>query len=203
MVAEEIRSMIMRGDLKPGDRLRETKIAEELGVSRNPVREAIRVLEATGLIEVKPRIGASVTTFDIDDLCQLMAVKALLEAFAAELAAQNHTDNDLAEIDRCITEGRQAMANDDVIAAAKCHRDLQLAIERASGNEHIERTVSPLRHRTELAFSVVAGSRGPLTWDEHEKVRNAIAAGDSSKARDNVLTHMRSVVNELSTPVCN
>ncbi len=198
IVTDEIRDMILRGDLLPGDRLHEKKIADSLGVSRNPVREAIRALEVTGLIEVTPRIGASVTTFDIDDLCQLLAVRSQLEAFAAELAAVNHQPEDLVEIDRCIGEGRAASAANDQVSAAKCHRDLLLAIERASGNKHIERCVGPLRSSTLLAFSVIADQRWVLSWDEHQKIRNAIQSGDRLAARRTVLDHMQSVIAEVS-----
>lgn len=197
MVADEIRSMILRGDLEPGDRLHENKIAEVLGVSRNPVREAIRALEATGLIEVTPRIGASVTSFDVEDLCQLLEVRSVLEAFAAELAARNRTAADVAEIDRCLVEGRKASTSNDLVTAAECHRDFHLAIERASGNEYIERTVSPLRHRTELVFSVLSDSRAMLSWDQHQMIREAISAGDPAAAHGAALDHMRSVIAEL------
>ena len=189
--------MILRGDLQPGERLQESKIATQLGVSRNPVREAIRALEATGLIEVVPRIGASVTSFDIDDLCQLLEVRSVLEAFAAEVAAKHRTSADIAEIDRCLTEGRQASTDNDLVTAAECHRDFHIAVERASGNVHIERTVAPLRHHTELVFSVLADSRGMLSWDEHHKIRDAIAAGDPVAASEAAMNHMRSVIAEL------
>ena len=199
IVADELRDRIFRGDLKPGDRLHETAIAEDMGVSRNPVREAIRALEATGLIEVIPRIGASVTAFDVDDLCELLEVRSTLEAFAAELAAKHRTEADLKEIDRCLDEGRSSSASNDLVTAAGCHRDFHLAVERASGNKHIELTTSPLRHRTELAFSVLSDSRGMLSWDEHQRIRDAIVAGDAIAARESAFDHMRSVISELST----
>src|SRR5918999_3602432 len=86
-VVDEIRGMITRGELKPGDRLVEDRLAEQLGVSRNPVREAIRALESTGLDEVRPRKGAYVSSFDVEDVRKLLEIRALLEAYAAELAA--------------------------------------------------------------------------------------------------------------------
>lgn len=197
IVADEIRDLILRGELKPGDRLHETKIAQDLGVSRNPVREAIRALEATGLIEVTPRIGASVTEIDVDDLSQLLEVRSVLEAYAAQLAAKNRTAADVQEIDRCLREGRAASEANDPVTAAECHRDFHLAIERASANGHVERTVAPLRDRTELVFSVLADTRGMLSWDEHDAIRAAISDGDPAAAHDATLEHMASVIAEL------
>lgn len=198
VVADEIRDRILRGDLQPGDRLYEEEIADELGVSRNPVRESIRALEATGLIEVIPRRGAYVSNFDHDDLRQLLEVRSVLEAYAAELAAANRTDDDLAELDRCITEGTAASAADDLVTAAECHRDFHLAVERASGNPHIATTVGPLRHRTELVFSVLSDRRSMLSWEEHRRIRDAIAAGDPSQARTRAIEHMTGVVGDLA-----
>jgi DNA-binding GntR family transcriptional regulator len=83
LVADAILERILRGDLAPGARLYEDKLAAELGVSRNPVRESIRALEATGLIEVVPRKGAYVVEIDRSDLVHLLGVRSVLEAYAA------------------------------------------------------------------------------------------------------------------------
>jgi DNA-binding GntR family transcriptional regulator len=82
VVAEEIRSMILDGSLLPGERLLEDRLAEQLGVSRNPVREAIRALEGTGLVEVVPRRGAYVANLDPDQAHQLLELRSVIEAYA-------------------------------------------------------------------------------------------------------------------------
>ncbi|MEM7286731.1 MAG: GntR family transcriptional regulator [Actinomycetota bacterium] len=196
-VADAIHGMIISGELRPGERLQEHRLAELLGVSRNPVREAIRALEATGLIEVVPRAGASVATFDVEDLRQLLGVRVVLEALAAEQAAENHRPADIAEIDRCIEEGQAASAAGDPVRAAECHRDFHLAIERASGNRHLERTVEPLRQRTELVFTLVSPGRPEASWDEHRAIRDAIAAGDGAAAREGAQAHIAQVLAAL------
>ena len=90
--------MIRNGQLEPGERLLEDRLAEQLGVSRNPVREAIRALENTGLVEVRPRRGAYVATLDPERAVELLELRSVLEAFAAQLAAQRRTPEQLAEI---------------------------------------------------------------------------------------------------------
>lgn len=197
VVADELRAMIMRGDLKPGERLLEDRLADRLGVSRNPVREAIRALEGTGLVEVLPRRGAYVSQLDNDRIHQLLELRALLEGFAAERAATNRTDADLERLQKLIDEGRRASKENDVVRAAACHREFHRAIERASGNQYLEGAVAPLRHQTELVFSVLLEHRGAPGWEEHDRILAAIAERDGDEARDGTYAHMASVINDL------
>lgn len=198
LVADAIIQRIQRGELAPGTRLYEDKLAAELGVSRNPVRESIRALEATGLIEVIPRRGAYVAEIDHNDLCQLLEVRQILESHAADLAARNCTDEIVARLDRCITEGSEASQRDDLVRAAQRHREFHLAIEEASGNRYIGDTVGPLRQRTELVFSMLSDHRSMLSWEEHRRIRDAIAARDPELARQRTLEHMAGVIDDLA-----
>jgi DNA-binding GntR family transcriptional regulator len=197
IVSDEIRAMITRGELKPGERLFEDRLAEQLGVSRNPVREAIRALEGTGLVEVVPRRGAYVSEFDVDQVRQLLELRCVLEAYAAERAAKHHTEADVARLDHCIEAGRTASADHDYVQAAAHHRAFHLAIEAAASNPYISGAVAPLRHQTELVFSVLQDSRGVLGWDEHEAIRDAIVGGDAEGARARTFAHMASVMHDL------
>jgi DNA-binding GntR family transcriptional regulator len=198
VVADEIRQMIVSGELPQGERLFEDRLAEQLGVSRNPVREAIRALEGTGLVEVIPRRGAYVSRLEPGRARQLLELRQVLEGYAAELAARNRTDDDLAAMRRCLDEGREATAANDVVRAAALHREFHLLVERASKNEYLEPTVAPLRHQTELVFSMLADQRGVTSWDEHQRMLDAIEREDVDAARDATLTHMHSVVKDLT-----
>ena len=186
--------MIMRGELAPGERLFEDRLAEQLGVSRNPVREAIRALEGTGLVEVIPRRGAYVSTIDADQVVQLLELRSVIEAYAARRAAVRRTDADLAALQRCIDIGRAAVANNDLLTAAQCHREFHMVIEQASGNSYLDMVVSPLRHQTELVFSMLTDTRGLLSWDEHQAIHDALRTGDVEAAGAATAQHMDNVI---------
>ena len=189
--------MIISGELPPGERLVEDKLAEQLGVSRNPVREAIHSLEATGLVEVVPRRGAYVVELDLDDVRQLLELRGLIEGYAAELASHRSNEDDIAALDRCIERGANASATSDRVVAAECHRDFHLAIEAAARNTYLEEVVAPLRQRTEMVFSMLVDTRGQVAWDEHRAIRDAIAAGDGALASQRVVTHLSRVITDL------
>jgi DNA-binding GntR family transcriptional regulator len=203
VVADEIRQMIASGQLQPGERLFEDRLAEQLGVSRNPVREALRALEGTGLVEVLPRRGAYVSRIDADRVRQLLELRSVIEAYAAETAARIRTDEDLAAMRACIERGRAATAENDLVSAATSHRDFHIAIERAARNEYLDTVVAPLRHQTEMVFSMLVDSRGVTGWDEHQRILDAVAASDPETARSCTFAHMQSVMRDLtlrSTP---
>ena len=196
VVAGQLRSMILGGELKPGQRLVEGQLAERLGVSRNPVREAMRSLEATGLIEVVPRRGAHVCAIDTCEVHHIQRIRTLIEGYAVERAAQRHDPESITRIRRCLEEGRAATERGDPVTAAICHRDFHLAVEEAAGIPILRQVLDPLRQQTELVFSVVTDSRGDITWEEHEAIYNAVASGSAEAAKELVREH---IVNSLES----
>jgi DNA-binding GntR family transcriptional regulator len=197
IVADEIRTMIMAGELAPGERLYEDRLAEQLGVSRNPVREALRVLESTGLVEVVPRRGAHVCRPDAASLREMLQLRSVIEAFAAELAATRRTADDLERLRTCLSEGRAATLANDTLRASSWHREFHRVVEAAAGNPHLETVVGPLRNQTEMVFAVLQDQRGVVGWDEHEAILDALTVQDPEQARRSTTRHMQSVSDGL------
>lgn len=199
-VAERISGMILAGELRSGDRLKSDEIAHRLGVSRVPVREALRLMDGGGLIEVRPRRGAVVVTFDMDganDLLDLVRVRRELEPWAASMAAQHCGASDLAAIDRAIAEGVAATERGDRIAAGAAHHALLQATARATGNRTLLDTLTPLHNRSAVAFALVAVEALPDGWTAHRLVRDAIERSDGRSARRLTRQHLDDVISAL------
>ena len=199
MVAGQLRSMILGGELKPGQRLVEGQLAQMLGVSRNPVREAMRSLEATGLIEVVPRRGAHVSAIDKCEVHHIQQIRILVEGYAVEQAAMRQDPDSIERIRQCMEEGRRATERGDAVSAALCHREFHIAVEKAAGIPFLQQVLDPLRQQTELVFSVVTDSRGDITWEEHEDIYSAIASGDAQQAREMSRQHILNALDSFQT----
>lgn len=198
-VVDALRQSIIDGDLAPGERLVEERLAERLGVSRNPIREAIRTLESMGLITVIPRRGTYVADIDVKDIRLMQEVLVTLDRWIVQAAAIRHDGGDILEMDKCVRLGREASEAGDLIAAAEQHRAFHLAIEAATKNRYATVAMNPLRQRAELVFSMLVHHRGPVAWDDHQAIRDAIVRRDVELAWKLTYEHVDEVVNELES----
>lgn len=201
VVADELRRLIVAGELGPGERLYEDRIAEQLGVSRNPVREAIRSLEAVGLVQVVPRRGAYVVDVDLEDLRRMQELRRVLDRWIVESAAERRTADDVSRLDEIIAAGRAASEAGDQVRAAEQHRAFHLAIEAATKNPYATVVMDPLRQRAELVFSLLSHHRGTVGWDSHQQIRDAIAARDGDRASRLMDEHVVEAIDELESEV--
>lgn len=119
VVFENLREAIVEGRLKPGQRLMEVQLAEQLGVSRTPVREAIRKLELEGLVVMLPRKGAYVANMSLKDLKDVLEIRASLEGLAASLAAERISDEDIKKLEFIIEEFNDSINESNVEALLK------------------------------------------------------------------------------------
>ena len=201
VVAGQLRSLILDGELKPGERLVEGHLAKRLGVSRNPIREAMRSLEATGLIEVVPRRGAYVSTIDTCAVHHIQHIRILVEGYAVQQAAERQDPDSIERIRRCLEDGRRATERGDAVTAAACHREFHLAVEQAAGIPFLNQVLDPLRNQTEMVFSVVTDKRGDITWEEHEAIYEAVASGNAECASELVRQHVTNALESFQQAV--
>lgn len=193
LVVSALRERILSGGVPPGERLVEGKLSEEMGVSRMPVREALRQLAAEGLVTIEPRRGASVTSFSPQQMRELVEVRATLEGLNAKLAAQRHDDQQIAEMERILEEGtRASQSGGDDAAMLLMNQRFHDALGSIAANSILQDIMRSLRDRTALLFAPLNRSRGPQNWDEHAAILRAVINGDAELAS---LLAMRHVYN--------
>ena len=181
-VIEELRQAILSGQLKAGERLIEDRIAEELGVSRNPVREAIRVLASEGLVEVTARRGASVVTMTEQEARETIEVRALLEGQNARLAARRQDKETLRRIESVLNQGVAAVAAKQYDLLADLNQQFHQELAEAGQNRLLADLLKRLRERTAMLFSPTDPARRARTWEEHADILRAIIQGDERAA---------------------
>jgi DNA-binding GntR family transcriptional regulator len=143
-IAEHITDKIIRMEIKPGERIMETAIAEELAVSRSPIREALRILEKNRLIELTPRRGARVTELSETFIAHLCDILAVLLGLTANQCVENGSDQDLKKIDDAAGESEQCVNRDDVYGYYKSVFEFAIACLKATQNPLLEQMVAEL-----------------------------------------------------------
>jgi DNA-binding GntR family transcriptional regulator len=186
-VVEELRRRIIECDYAPGHRLTEDRLADDFGVSRNPVREAIRVLEREGFLVAQPRRGAVVASISAQDVEELFDVRLSLEVLAAQQAAHRIDDCGAAVLRGLVADAAEASTVSDLAALnGRFHGE----ICRSSGNALLIGILDSLRDRLEWIYRQSAVERAPHSWAEHEALAEAITAGDAEAAAHAAHTHV-------------
>jgi DNA-binding GntR family transcriptional regulator len=182
VVSEKIRGQILAGRLKPGERLIEDRLSAELGVSRVPVREALRGLSMEGLVRLEPNRGASVTEVTPELLAELVEVRTLLEALNARLAARRHDPEIVALLQDTLRRGNEAAQSGAADQLAQLNAEFHERLAEASRNSVLSDIMRSLRERTGLAFSINGRARAREDWKEHAGVLAAVIEGDEEIA---------------------
>ncbi|RRO20599.1 GntR family transcriptional regulator [Saccharopolyspora rhizosphaerae] len=181
-VYEAILELIITGELKPGQHLVEKELAEALGVSRQPVREALQWLKKDEWVDLRPGYGAFVHNPTVEEADQLLGVRTLLEAESARLAALNSTKEGVAELKRIYKSGLAALKADDVDAVVAANAELHATITEMSGNKVLNELAAQINRRVRWYHTPVAKTRGKKAWDEHSALIDAIAKKDADTA---------------------
>lgn len=203
VVFQTLRKAILTGELKPGERLMEIHLAEQLGVSRTPIREAIRKLELEGLVTNLPRRGALVAEISERGLKDVLEVRRSLDSFCAELACERITEDEKEALKLAYVEFEQAVKNQDVTLIAKADVDFHDIIVASTGNDRLVAILNNLaeqiyRYRFEYIKDV---SQHDRLIEEHRRLLDAILKGDIMAAREASREHIdnqeKSILSQL------
>ena len=180
VVFKTLRQAILKGALEPGERLMEIQLAERLGVSRTPIREAIRKLELEGLVLMIPRKGAVVAEITVTDLEDVLEVRMALEELAVKLACRKITEEQLNAMRQREEIFRKSLYGDDVAACAQADMEFHDAIYAATGNSRLVQILNNLReqmYRYRLEYLKDTHSHEKLDG-EHQAIYENIKNGD-------------------------
>lgn len=182
--------LIVHRRLPPGSRLVESELAAQLQVSRNPVREAIRALEAAGWVTVIPRRGAHVIMPEPNEGDHLFEVRTMFEPEAASLATRRVTDAELEHLRSLLAEGSEAAGRGDADGTVELNAMFHRAVFSAARNPVLLQVLLNLEKRSMWHFSAIATARGMHSWNEHASLVEAMAAGDHRRAAEEMREHV-------------
>ena len=207
IVAEQMRAAILNGHYKPGEWLRQERLAQDLGVSQMPVREALKELAAEGLIEHVPYRGARVLVFSIDDILDLYSHRAFLESRAAFTAAEVITHEELMVIKNLQAEVEKHGAPEAVVKYRELNRQFHQLIYLASKREYLIRTLNQMwaTFPTMLIANFAATAVQPLPErdsvdvEEHRNIISALESHDALAAEQAMKKHILVTADHLVT----
>jgi DNA-binding GntR family transcriptional regulator len=181
-VYEALLELITTRALGPGQHLVESELAQHLGVSRQPVREALQRLNTDGWVDLRPAQGAFVHEPTEDEADQLLTVRTLLEAEAARLAALSADSEGVKHLEELCERGERAVARDEVEAVVEANAAFHAAVMQLAGNLVLTELSRQVDRRVRWYYTPVARSRGAQSWIEHRELIAAIADGDGQRA---------------------
>ncbi|MGH2735497.1 MAG: GntR family transcriptional regulator [Actinomycetota bacterium] len=191
-VYDALEERIIYGVLPPGAHLVETDLANQLGVSRAPVREALHLLHRDGWVELRPRQGAFVHQPSIQEVDEVFQVRTLLEAETARLAAANCSEDDLAAFAAALDAGEAALENRDERGLVEANSAFHLRVTAVAGNGVLARLIAKLDKQIRWYFAPIAIRRAQESWREHAEIVKAIQAADQDRARELMRKHAES-----------
>ncbi|MEU3713264.1 GntR family transcriptional regulator [Streptomyces catenulae] len=181
-VYEALLDLITTRALRPGAHLVESELAGHLGVSRQPVREALQRLNTDGWVDLRPAQGAFVHEPTEEEADQLLTVRTLLEAEAARLAAAHTGSPGIAALEELCVTGERAVREDDVDGAVAANAAFHAKVMELAGNAVLAELAAQVGRRVRWYYTPVARQRGAQSWIEHRELIAAIADRDEARA---------------------
>ncbi len=189
-VYDALIDLIVGGELPPGQHMVETDLARQLGVSRQPIREALHRMEAEGWVDLRPSQGAFVHVPTDSEVDELLDVRALLEAETARLAAvkgskpaNGSIPAQLARLKEICREGQEAAEAGDFAAAVAANNAFHAEVAAVGGNAVLAELADIVGRRVQWYYRMVAPARGHGSWTEHAEMIEAIEAGEAERAQ--------------------
>jgi DNA-binding GntR family transcriptional regulator len=204
LVFESLRESIISGMLNPGERLMEIQLAEEMGVSRTPVREAIRKLELEGLVVMIPRKGAYVAGLSLKDIADVFEIRRALEGLAAELAAERITEEELEELERYLVRiSEEIEVGGDLDKVVEIDTDFHTLLYKASRNYRLSQIINNLREQIQRfrTTSLSYPGRMKVAVEEHRRIVEAISSRDGELARKLAQEHIENAENSMMSMI--
>lgn len=205
IVSERLRTAILDGELKPGEWLRQKQIAEELGVSQMPVREALKTLAAEGVVDYVPYRGARVVEFSSEDVADLYAQRSFLEGRAAKAAAQKITPKELAALHELQVQMQSGLTQDRLADHSRLNRRFHQLIYKASRRDYLVRALDQIWSAFPTMMMSYFAQRGePSLMEreaqdlkEHRAIIAALESGDGDLAEQLMRQHIEVNCQEL------
>ncbi len=193
-ILETIRDAILKGTLKPGERVSEPELADRFGISRTPIREAFRQLESEGYLTVIPRKGAVVASLSERDIEEFYAIKIILEGFAAKMAAEKLTTKDIERLETINDRLQQLADAGNVKNFFRVHNEFHEVFIKAAGNEKLYEMISQLvlRFKRLRLASLSQPGRMEISVEEHRNMIEAFKNHDGDRA-DNLVRHAATI----------
>ncbi|MDD6442159.1 MAG: GntR family transcriptional regulator [bacterium] len=198
-VFHAIREDILKGRYKENDELRETTLGKELGVSRTPVREALRQLELEGLVKIIPNRGAFVTGISEKDVRDIYMVRSVLEGLCVQMAAEHMTKERIDELEEVLLLAEYYLEKGNMEQLTELDGKFHQILYTASESRILEHVLSDFHKYVQLARrnSVKTESRAQKSLEEHREILEALKENDAEKAEKLANTHILNVMKNL------
>lgn len=198
-VFQQVRERILSGVYRKGEELRENTLAEELGVSRTPVREALRQLELEGLVKIRPNRGAEVVGISLDDVEEIYEIRYLLEGLCAKWAAKNITDEQLGELEENIYLSDFHANKGNYEQSVELDNRFHEIIYEASNSRVLNHVLSDFHQYVQRVrkVSLSAPKRALTSNEEHRHIVEALRKHDGDMAEKQAMEHMKNTIKNM------
>ncbi len=199
-VYRALKTEIIKGSLKPGTKPSEGKIAEQLGVSRTPVREALKQLAVEGFVKTNPNLGVVVVEFSLEDIREVLQVRKVLEGLATSIAAKKINKAEIKKLEKIIEQMSISINNNDLLAYSDLNGEFHNLILKVCGNKRLTKicvNLSSSEHRFKIRSLRSNLGRLKYSLKEHQEIVKALKKGDSIQAERLSQLHLDSILKNI------